>query len=77
MSETLIDAQFQKGPIPVLRAATALRFMLPGEKLRVLFTDQPSLHEFREFCKVNGHALIAASESKGVFSVSVKCGGTA
>lgn len=49
--------------------------MEPGAKLRVLFTDQPSVQEFREFCKMNGHALIAASESKGVFSVSVKCGG--
>ena len=75
MSETLIDAQFQKGPIPVLRVARVLRGMQPGEKLRVLFTDPGSVQEFREFCKMNGHALIAASESKGVYSFSLKCGG--
>lgn len=75
MSEKLIDAQFQKCPIPVLRAARALRGMNPGEKLRVLTSDPAALQEFREFCKESGHALIAASESQGVFSVSVKCGG--
>ena len=77
MSETFIDAQFQKTPIPVLRAARALRGMQPGAKLRILVTDPASLQEFREFCKANGHALIAASESKGVYSVSLKCGGAA
>ena len=76
MVETLIDAQFQKCPIPVLRAARVLRDMQPGEKLRILATDPAALQDFREFCKASGHALIATSESKGVYSFSVKRGGT-
>lgn len=76
MAENLIDAQFQKCPIPVLRAARALRAMQPGERLRILATDPAALADFREFCKANGHALVATSESKGVYSFSVKCGGT-
>ncbi len=75
MAETLIDAQFQKCPIPVLRAARALRAMQPGEKLRVLATDQAAVQDFRAFCKTSGHALIATSESQGVYSFSLKCGG--
>ena len=74
MGERLIDAQYQKSPIPVLRAARALRAMAPGEKLRVLATDPGAVADFREFCKNSGHALIAASESSGVFSFSVKRG---
>jgi tRNA 2-thiouridine synthesizing protein A len=73
MGERLIDAQYQKSPIPVLRAARALRAMAPGEKLRVLATDPGAMQDFREFCKATGHALTAASESRGVFSFSVKC----
>lgn len=73
MGERLIDAQYQKSPIPVLRAARALRGMIPGEKLRILATDPGAVADIREFCKSTGHALIAASESKGVFSFSLKC----
>jgi tRNA 2-thiouridine synthesizing protein A len=28
--------------------------------------------DFRSFCKTTGHALIAAGESRGVFSFSLK-----
>jgi tRNA 2-thiouridine synthesizing protein A len=72
MAEIVIDAQFQKCPLPVLRAARVLRGMAAGEKLRVLATDPASVADFRDFCKVSGHALIAASESRGVFSFSLK-----
>ncbi len=75
MGETLIDAQYQKSPIPVLRAARALRAMAPGEKLRILATDPGAVADFRDFCKTSGHALIAASEVKGVYSFSLKRGG--
>ena len=74
MGERLIDAQYQKSPIPVLRAAKALREMEPGDKLRVLATDPGAVADFRDFCLTSGHALIAASESRGVFSFSVKRG---
>ncbi|MDE2238308.1 MAG: sulfurtransferase TusA family protein [Rhodospirillales bacterium] len=73
MGERLIDAQYQKSPIPVLRAARALRGLEAGEKLRILATDPAALADIREFCKAAGHALIATSESKGVFSFSIKC----
>ncbi len=72
MGERLIDAQFQKSPLPVLRAARVLRGMAAGEKLRVLATDPAAVADFRDFCRVSGHALIAAGESRGVFSFSLK-----
>lgn len=77
MGERLIDAKYQKSPIPVLRAARELRSMAEGERLRILATDPSSVADIRDFCKVSGHALIAASESKGVFSFSLKCQGRA
>jgi tRNA 2-thiouridine synthesizing protein A len=70
--ERLIDAQFMKCPMPVLRAARALRSMAAGEKLRVLATDPGALGDFRDFCKISGHALVATSEIKGVYSFTIR-----
>ena len=71
--ERLIDAQFMKCPMPVLRAARALRGMAAGEKLRVLATDPTAISDFRDFCKVTGHALVGTSEARGVFSFTIRC----
>lgn len=73
MGEYVIDAQYQKSPIPVLRAARALRGMKIGEKLRLLATDPEVLADIKEFCGLSGHVLTAASESRGVYSLSLKC----
>jgi len=73
----LIDAQFMKCPMPVLRAARALRGMAAGEKLRVLATDPACVLDFREFCKEAGHALVAASETRGVYSFTIRRGAAA
>jgi tRNA 2-thiouridine synthesizing protein A len=70
--ERVIDAQFMKCPMPVLRAARALRSMAAGEKLRVLATDPGALTDFRDFCRVSGHALVATSEVRGVFSFTIR-----
>jgi tRNA 2-thiouridine synthesizing protein A len=72
MGEKLIDAQFMKSPMPVLRAARALRGLAAGEKLRVLATDATAIGDFRDFCKTSGHALVATSETSGVFSFTIR-----
>jgi tRNA 2-thiouridine synthesizing protein A len=72
MGEILIDAQFMKCPMPVLRAARALRTMSAGEKLRILATDPAALTDFRDFCKTTGHALVATSETSGVYSFTIR-----
>ena len=72
MAERLIDAQFMKCPMPVLRAAKALRGMAAGEKLRILATDPGAIGDFRDYCKHTGHALVGTSETKGVFSFTIR-----
>lgn len=74
MAEAVIDAKYLKGPMPVLRAARALRALDAGEKLRVLATDPGTVADFRDFCRDNGHALISWSEAKGVFSFTIRRG---
>ena len=72
MGEKLIDAQFMKCPLPVLRAAKALRTMAAGEKLRVLATDPGAIADFRDFCRHTGHALVGTSEIKGVYNFTIR-----
>ncbi len=72
MGDRLIDAQFMKCPLPVLRAAKTLRAMAAGEKLRILATDPAAIADFRDFCKQSGHALVATSEISGVLSFTIR-----
>ncbi len=72
MAETLIDAQFMKSPLPVLRAARALRLLPAGDKVRLLATDAATGAELRAYCKSHGHALVASSEVKGVYSFTIR-----
>ena len=59
-------------PLPVLRANRVLRGLAPGEKLRVLATDQASVADFRAFCRETGHDLLAFSEEAGVLSFTIR-----
>jgi tRNA 2-thiouridine synthesizing protein A len=59
-------------PLPVLRANRILRSLAPGEKLRVLATDQASIADFRAFCRETGHDLLAFSEEAGVLSFTIR-----
>ncbi len=72
MSEILLDARHMRCPMPVLRAARALRGMAPGERLRVLATDRAAMADMRAFCQETGHALLAASEDGEMFSFLIR-----
>ncbi len=59
-------------PLPVLRANRVLRGLAPGEKLRVLATDQASIADFRAYCRETGHDLLAFSEESGTLSFTIR-----
>jgi tRNA 2-thiouridine synthesizing protein A len=59
-------------PLPVLRANRVLRGLAPGEKLRVLATDQASVADFRAYCRETGHDLLAFSEESGIYSFTIR-----
>ena len=72
MTETVLDVKQMTCPLPVLRANRALRAMQPGERLRVLATDQASVADFKAYCQETGHALLASSETEGVYSFLIR-----
>jgi tRNA 2-thiouridine synthesizing protein A len=59
-----IDAEGLLCPLPVLRAAKALRGMAAGQVLRLRATDPAAVVDVPHFCREGGHAFLGA-ESHG------------
>jgi tRNA 2-thiouridine synthesizing protein A len=72
MSDTMLDVQGQRCPLPVLKANKALRGLPAGARLVVLATDPASVKDFSAYAKETGHALVAFSEEKGVYRFTLK-----
>ena len=58
-----LDCRGLKCPMPVLRAARALRGMAPGQVLAVTATDKVALKDFQTFCRESGHELLEIAEA--------------
>ncbi len=71
MSQVL-DAKGLLCPLPVLKARRALKKVPAGEVLEVLATDPGAVEDFKSFCEVTGHELVASTEADGVFSFKIR-----
>jgi tRNA 2-thiouridine synthesizing protein A len=60
--DTDCDAEGLLCPLPVLRAARALRQMPPGAILRLAATDRASWIDVPHFCAETGHSLLSAED---------------
>lgn len=54
-----VDARGLLCPLPVLRAARALRAMPPGKVLRLVATDPAAVIDVPHFCAGAGHAVLS------------------
>ena len=54
--------------MPLLKAKRALNAMSPGQRLRVLATDQGSVRDFQVFTEQSGHVLLSSEECDGVYT---------
>lgn len=58
-----IDAVGLLCPLPVLRAAKALRGMAPGEVLRIEASDPVAVVDIPNFCRESGHVFLRSEET--------------
>jgi len=63
-----VDAMGLACPMPLLKAKRALNAMRPGQRLRVLATDQGTVRDFRVFAEQSGHQLLASDEAEGIYT---------
>lgn len=61
-----IDCEGLLCPLPVLRAAKALRAMAPGTVLRIRATDGMAAIDLPHFCAEAGHAFLSAAQKDGI-----------
>lgn len=74
MSRKTLDATGLLCPLPVLRAARALRRMAPGEVLEVLATDPASRADMPAFCAEAGHILEDINQDGDVIAYLIRKG---
>lgn len=62
-----VDVRGQACPMPIVKAAQAMRTLAPGELLEVLATDPGSTADFAAWSRTTGHQLLETSSKDGVY----------
>jgi tRNA 2-thiouridine synthesizing protein A len=74
---TTLDVRGQLCPLPIVRAAQAIKQLTAGQTLEVLSTDPGSVPDFAAWSKVTGNELIEQTNGDGVFRFVLRKGGPA
>ena len=64
---TQIDARGLTCPMPILKAAKAMKELASGEIVEVIATDPGSVKDFAAWSRTTGHALIESSTDGAEF----------
>lgn len=62
-----VDARGLACPMPIVKAAIAIKALAPGELLEVLATDPGSTKDFVAWSTTTGHELVEQSAEDGVY----------
>jgi tRNA 2-thiouridine synthesizing protein A len=71
VSQTL-DVKGQSCPLPIVRAAQAMKGLNSGDLLEVLATDPGSVSDFRAWSQATGNALVEHTAGDGVYRYVVR-----
>ncbi|HUG41510.1 MAG TPA: sulfurtransferase TusA family protein [Longimicrobiales bacterium] len=67
-----LDARGLLCPMPVVKAAKAIRTIEVGQVLRVLATDRGALADFPAWADDTGNELVDMREEDGVITIHIK-----
>ena len=62
-----VDALGLSCPMPIVKAALAIKTIASGDLLEVLATDPGSVKDFAAWSKTTGHQLVEQSVDAGVY----------
>ncbi|SKA29767.1 sulfurtransferase TusA family protein [Consotaella salsifontis] len=74
MADKMLDARGLNCPLPILKAARALRDVPVGGTLEVLATDPLAPQDFSDFCRSTGSELVEREVASGVFRFVIRRG---
>jgi tRNA 2-thiouridine synthesizing protein A len=69
-----IDAKGLRCPMPIMKAAKAIKEMQTGQTLRVQATDPGSKKDFEGWAKNGGHTLLSVEVGSGVYTYTIRKG---
>ncbi len=69
-----LDAKGLRCPMPIMKAAKAIKEMKSGQVLRVQSTDPGSKRDFEGWAKNGGHTLLGVEEKDGVYTYTIRKG---
>ena len=67
MADVVLDTMGLMCPIPVMKAAKAIKDIPAGGTLEVLASDPGAVADFASFCETKGHCLLEQTQADGVF----------
>ncbi len=67
-----VDARGLSCPLPIVKAALAIRELASGDMIEVLATDPGSTKDFTAWSKTTGHELVESSVDGKVFRYVVR-----
>jgi TusA-related sulfurtransferase len=62
-----VDARGLACPMPIIKAAQAVRTLATGELVEILATDAGSRADFAAWSRTTGNELVESSEHDGVY----------
>jgi tRNA 2-thiouridine synthesizing protein A len=62
-----LDVKGQSCPLPIVRAAQAIKELVAGQTLEVLATDPGAVPDFRAWSISTGNELVEQTQDDGVF----------
>ncbi|MEP7081700.1 MAG: sulfurtransferase TusA family protein [Chloroflexota bacterium] len=62
-----VDARGLSCPMPIVKAAQAIKTMASGALLEVLATDPGSVKDFAAWSKITGNGLVEQTADAGVY----------
>ncbi len=74
---TLLDACGLQCPGPIIQLKKGMDALKPGQRLKVLATDQGFSHDVKSWCSLTGNELISLSQEKGQIQALIEKGGSA
>ena len=62
-----VDASGLSCPMPIVKAAQAVKGVKPGQLVEVIATDPGSVKDFEAWAKSTGNVLVESSVAAGIF----------
>ncbi len=69
-----LDTKGLRCPMPIMKAAKAIKEMKAGQVLRVQATDPGSRKDFEGWAKNGGHTILSVKEKDGVYTYTIMKG---